>query len=341
MLSSLNAFGGLSAAELLTLFGVKSSSSSSSATSTSAPQSASTGVSGSTANDPANAIQAILAQAQIDKAQTATSGGGSAISATAQAEYAAKTAAASAASVIEQAALAAQTETAAGASGVSAFLGAAEAAQVVSSAAVISAYAPTDGPEPVSQVYDNWLTANSASLLVVTGSGATDVTMGTADAQAMSYRASEALGSYQYQSQQLAQEAQAPQNPTLAQAQPSNYLQLSLWVNGGGGGYGLDTFVQAEAQQLVAAFENHTLEPTSSNVTEFSYAGVYGFADFAITGIEVSDSTVLGSGMNLVTQDIREYNSGFNELVNESTALSGGYSSYGSALGFAIPLSNS
>lgn len=110
MLSALNAFGGLSAAELLTLFGANSASSSSSnSTSKSAAPSTSPGISGSSANNPANAIQAILAQAQssannpantiqailaqaqIAQAQTATAGGGSASIVTAEAAYAAQT----------------------------------------------------------------------------------------------------------------------------------------------------------------------------------------------------------------------------------------------------------
>lgn len=66
MLSLVNAFGGLSSAELMTLFGGKSSSSIS--TSKTPDQSASPGVSGANTNNPANAIQTILAQAQIDKA---------------------------------------------------------------------------------------------------------------------------------------------------------------------------------------------------------------------------------------------------------------------------------
>jgi hypothetical protein len=89
MLSSVNSFGGLSAAELLTLFGANSSSnpsSSSNSTSTSTAQPESTGISGSSANAPANAIQAILAQAQIT--QTETSDGESVTSTTAQAAYA-------------------------------------------------------------------------------------------------------------------------------------------------------------------------------------------------------------------------------------------------------------
>jgi hypothetical protein len=85
MLSSLGSFSGLSAANLLTLLGANSSSSSPSSTSTSAAQSAPTGASPSSANDPANAIKAILAQAQIGQAQAGTSGGGWTISAAAEA----------------------------------------------------------------------------------------------------------------------------------------------------------------------------------------------------------------------------------------------------------------
>jgi hypothetical protein len=84
MLSSLNAFGGLSAANLLTLLGANSSSSS--ATFARA-QSAPTGVSASGASNAAKAIKAILAQAQIEQSQTATLGGGSASSTTVEAAY--------------------------------------------------------------------------------------------------------------------------------------------------------------------------------------------------------------------------------------------------------------
>jgi hypothetical protein len=73
MISSLNGFGGLSGTELLTLFGVKSSSSSIS-TATSSVQSGPMGLSGSSANDPGNAIKAILAQAQIDRVQVSQVG---------------------------------------------------------------------------------------------------------------------------------------------------------------------------------------------------------------------------------------------------------------------------
>jgi Tfp pilus assembly protein FimT len=66
MLSGLNSFGGVSAADILMLFGVNSSSASpSGSTSKSTSPSSSTGVSGSSASDPGNAIKAILAQAQI------------------------------------------------------------------------------------------------------------------------------------------------------------------------------------------------------------------------------------------------------------------------------------
>ncbi|TAL82955.1 MAG: hypothetical protein EPN75_01665 [Beijerinckiaceae bacterium] len=85
MLSSVNAFGGLSSAELLTLFGANSTSSSSDSKATNSAQSTSPGVSGSSTNDPANAIKAILAQAQME-----TSAGGSASITTVAAAYAAQ-----------------------------------------------------------------------------------------------------------------------------------------------------------------------------------------------------------------------------------------------------------
>jgi hypothetical protein len=84
MISSANSFGGISAADILKLFGVPSSSSSIS-TPASTAQTASPGVSVSSANDPINAIKAILAQAQIEHAQT---GNGTATSITAQTTFA-------------------------------------------------------------------------------------------------------------------------------------------------------------------------------------------------------------------------------------------------------------
>ena len=91
MLSSLNAFGGLSAANILMLFGANSSSSSSSSTSAGAPQSTSTGAFAFDANDPTKAIKAILAQAKIEQAGTETSAGGWTSSAIVEAAYAAQT----------------------------------------------------------------------------------------------------------------------------------------------------------------------------------------------------------------------------------------------------------
>ena len=77
MLTSLNAFGGLSAAELLRLFGSNSPSSapSSSATSTSPAQSASPAVSAADADDPLKKIKSILASAQMAQFSTAPSAG--------------------------------------------------------------------------------------------------------------------------------------------------------------------------------------------------------------------------------------------------------------------------
>ena len=91
MLSSLNTFGGLSSAEISMLFGSNSPSSSSNATPSSTTQSAQTGVDASGANNPANAIQAILAQAEIAHRQLETSLGGSSSVVKAQTAYAEQT----------------------------------------------------------------------------------------------------------------------------------------------------------------------------------------------------------------------------------------------------------
>jgi hypothetical protein len=301
MLSSLNAFGGLSAANLLALLGANSSSSSSNSTSTSAAQSASTGVSASGANDPAKAIKAILAQAQME-----TSGGGSVSIVTADAAYAAQTVGSSSGAVPE---------------------------------------------------IDNGVTGNASSLVVGTASGTVSVTMGDADQAVMGYRSSEALESYQNLSQQLAQEELAASSiPSSASRAPSasasdrtsdfipgsGYLQLSIFVNsvGGSGQQDVTAYVQAQAQQLMGAFENNTLEYTSNNMTGFSYAGVYDGRDFVITGIEVPDSKVSNNWMTPITENSKIYNGDFKGLIKESTAWGGSYASAGVDLTFAVPLGN-
>lgn len=76
MLSSLNAFGGLSAADVLKLFGANSASSTS-ATTPSPAQTPPPSFSASSASDPAKAIKAILAEAQIGQGQIGTLGGDS------------------------------------------------------------------------------------------------------------------------------------------------------------------------------------------------------------------------------------------------------------------------
>ncbi len=93
MLSTLNAFGGSSAFELLTLFRATSlsSASSSSAPSASSAQSASKAISAAEANDPIGAIKGILAGAQMEQRLPAASAGESASSAVVEAAYAAQT----------------------------------------------------------------------------------------------------------------------------------------------------------------------------------------------------------------------------------------------------------
>jgi hypothetical protein len=369
MLSALNAYGGLSAAELLTLFGVKSSSSSSAKSETTAQLASSANnptnaiqailaQAQSGANNPANAIQAILAQARIAQAQAATSGDGSASVATVAAAYAAQTgssgsplsAGATIFSSDAQIAVQAQTEPSGEGSPTSVLLEAAYAAQVAVASSVITP--PAWQQESVSQVDNSWLETNAASLLVVTGSDAVNITMGTADQQHMAFRTSSALGSYQYNLATVQQEEAESQIPAWETSAPSasasnetndpssGYLQLTIWADGEVF-EDEDAFIQAQAQQLIAAFENNTLTSAPGNTTGFSYAGTYGFSDFAITGIEVPDSNVLGYGMTPVTQESAAYNPGFAGLVNESTALSGGYNASFEDLAFAIPLGNS
>jgi hypothetical protein len=90
MLSSLNTFGGLSSAEISMLFGSNSPSSANSTPASSA-QSAKAGIDATGANDPANAIHAILAQAEIAHRQLETSLGGSSSVVKAQTAYAERT----------------------------------------------------------------------------------------------------------------------------------------------------------------------------------------------------------------------------------------------------------
>jgi hypothetical protein len=89
MFSPLNSFSGLSAANILTLFRVDSSSTN--AASASSAKSASSSVSASGADDPATAIKAILAQAQIEQVQIGTIGAGSTSIVTVAAAYADQT----------------------------------------------------------------------------------------------------------------------------------------------------------------------------------------------------------------------------------------------------------
>ena len=78
MISSLSSFSGLSIAEVQTLFGTNSTSSTSASASTSSngtTQSASIKITTASANDPAAAIKQILAHAQIEGTRAATLGG--------------------------------------------------------------------------------------------------------------------------------------------------------------------------------------------------------------------------------------------------------------------------
>jgi hypothetical protein len=90
MFSPLNAFSGLSAANIATLFRVNSSTVNA-ASAEGAAQSAASGALASAANDPANAIKAILAQARIAKVQAGTISAGSTSIVSVSAAYADQT----------------------------------------------------------------------------------------------------------------------------------------------------------------------------------------------------------------------------------------------------------
>ena len=304
MLSSLNTFGGLSAADILLLFNSNPSSSSSStnATVASTAQSAQAGINATGANDPANAIQAILAQAQISHAQFEASLGGSASIVTAQAAY---------------------------------------ADQAGGSSSVTSASVTLSSPGSSSEGDDPAI-VNEASLLVATTNGIASVSEGN-QAEAVTTLSASQLQAYQYWSSQ-AQQWQAESNgiyaPAAAGASVSDgdsqtgqsALILSIAVVNPSSvplGSDLGALVEAQAQQLVSSFEDNTLSPTSAQATGFEYFQTDGGAtSYTITGTEVSN---FGSGAtpNLIDggaivaadfQDLPEgsslYNSANYENVN-------------------------
>lgn len=337
MLSSLNAFSGLSAANLLTLLGANSASSSS-ATSTSAAQSASTGVAASNANDPAKAIKAILAQAQME-----TSAGGTAGIATVAAAYAA------------------QTAPSAGGSATSATAQAAPADQMTSAAPSLGVGATLSSLDSVSEAYNagHGMT-DTASLAVVTGNEEVSMTTGDANGDAYQalepavlFQASQALGIYQNQSTLAQQEQAASSASASATSAPSAsasdatsdsvgtqqaeqpVLQLTIDMSQlNGNEQVLLPQVEAQAQQLISAFENSTLGSTSTNGNGFSYSENFGVATVAITGIVASSSDVPAENSGSSVP-------GFQNLVNESTTYYGGYGGDGGFTTFIIPLGNS
>jgi hypothetical protein len=201
MLTALNAYGGLSAAELLKLFAANSSSSSSTSTSTS--QSVSAGVSASSANDPANMIKSILAQAQIEQGQSKSSAGRSANSANAQAAYVAQTSEGlSATSTIEEAASDVQT-----------LLGPTPLLSSLDAGA--EAYSAARG------------IANWASLAVVTASGAASITTANVNGDTeqfgpgnMAYVSTDALDIYQFELTQAQQEQVNPSGSASVASTP-------------------------------------------------------------------------------------------------------------------------
>jgi hypothetical protein len=243
-----------------------------------------------------------------------------------------------ASTVTVAAAYAAQTETSGEGSVTGVSAEAALVAQTGSSGSEMSAM--ISSLDAVAEVNSTEIGTDVGSLVVGTASSVVGVTTADANPETEAYRANSALATYQYQLTQVLQDEAESAIPASETSAPSasdgtndsvpgpGYLQLTVL-----GVIDNEPVLQAQAQQLVTAFENNMLAPTSANVTGFSYAGAFG----TITGIEVPDSEVLGD-MTPVTQQTAAYNSGFEDLVNESVAISGGYNPGSVDLGFAIPL---
>lgn len=350
MLSSVNAFGGLSSAELMTLFGAKSSSSSSISTSNTTDQPAVTGASASSANNPANAIQTILAQAQIEEGQieqalTATSGTGSATSATVAAAYAA------------------QTEISGGGSITTVAAEVGDAPQISSSSSLASASTMLSSLDTFSAV-NNYGAPWAASLVVGTASGMVSASIG-GQTQTVAAVSDEALGAYSSnstQAQQWQAESLVPASATNAPSAATSdttgrssgnspagqsALVLTIFVENPDAapqGTNLYAQVEAQAQQLILSFENNTLSGTSANnATGFSFAETDGAAtNISITGIEESDfgSTPI-SGVGFTTDPSANTVAGIQGLVNESSDYGGGWNDNSAQFIFTIPVASS
>jgi hypothetical protein len=283
------------------------------------------------ANDPANAIKAILAQAQIEQAQAGISSGGSASSVTVAAAYAAQT------------------------GGSSSFL---STNVTISLPGTVSGLDDHDNP-----------VGSSASFMVATASGSSSVTIGNQDQEDTAYQENAALGSYQYLTAEAVPELQAESLVSASAAGISSASAAAVTADSNGTSQagqsvlvltigvvddwsafkdGVDAQAAVQAQRLVSDFENNTLSPASTNATGFSLAENFGGADVTITGTEVSNwgggllTGWVSQGEAIQTEDIQNEGA-FQDLINQSAQIAGNaFNGTGqSSMAFVIPLGSS
>ncbi len=371
MISSMNALGGLSAADLTALFGTTSSSSAGT-TATSGATSASSGTSVSAANNQAKAIQAILARAQVEKAQTATSASGTVVSTAVAAAYAAQTSGGSVAGAVVETAQAIQSSEA---SIAETTVQMAYTAQLDGSSSLPGANVTNSSVSAVQQMYDAAFklgnvpiedpngagTLVASSLVVGTSSGVVGVATGhsgpetpyagSAD-QDMALAASDALEAYQFNVGIVRDQDASSQVPggqasassastgdgTGASASSSTYLRLTI-TSDQPGVPSFDSVIEAQAQNLIASFESNTAASASSGSTGFTYSANNGRGwSYAITGVEVQSNSNAAS-WDIVPTSARANSTSpdLASLYNESV----GSMDYSGGINFMIPLGTS
>ncbi|HWG06170.1 MAG TPA: hypothetical protein VG271_14240 [Beijerinckiaceae bacterium] len=371
----MTAFGGLSIADIQTLFGTNSTSASSSASSKGTTQSASIEITTASANDPAKAIKEILAQATINQASPASSGGASALSLAAEAAYSAE--------MSNSSSIADGSETSSSSS---------EAQQP---GVPSQASSSTTGSTSAAEMPDQVASANSslgtmltsldasaeafnagigsygtAGLAVFSSYGEVSITTGEGNGDpyqslqsAVAYRSNSLLESYQAQTwgsqqettfSQEEQAADAAQTASASTASASDadgttdpqsqqsYLRLSVVMTNAlsSNPNVLNSIVAAQAEQLVSAFQNQTLGGDSADASGFTYSENLGAASAVdITGLVVSGSdNLFNNGQFELTG---QYNlSAYQDLASESTQCVGGVADF-EQVDFLIPIVNS
>lgn len=320
MLSSLNAFGGLSAADILKLFGANSPSSSLSSTTSTAAPTTSTGVDASGANNPANAIQAILAKAEISHAQLETMPANSSSIVTAQTAYA----------------------------------GDAFGFSSVTSTSIVTTSTGADSDEDSIELNGSSLVVATANGLSSVSTGNSNYAVSYLSDEALG---GQQIWSQEVREQQA--ESSTPAAATSSSSAPALPQTAGVIGTPQTAGSDLvltvvvsdpivslpnpDIFanVASQAQQLVSSFENNTLSPASPNATGFGYLEIEGASSVYITATEVPDfgsvPTAIGSSASRVA-DVQDLGSAVGAM--QWNGMSGGWVA-GAVSQFIMPVGNS